>query len=230
MRDIKPGGFDEVLAVELAETFIEAGAHQNALPLLQNALARHPNDPRLHYLLGTILRDRGVYRQARVEFGRAIEADPHLAAALSGMGILCDLEGDHVSAISWHEKALKESPDVARFYNNLGFSHYLMGHHQAAVDAYESALRLEPTASLVFTNLGFALVALGREDEAMRMFKQTMSEAEALNDLALAQELRGDPEKAMQTYRAALSADPKLAEAADNLKALKEEEKQKKEQ
>lgn len=221
VHDIGQEGFDDLLSIQLAETFIEAGAHQNALSLIQTALQRHPDDPKLHYLLGTILRDRGVYRQARAEFARAIEASPKMAPALSGMGILCDLEGDHQAALDWHQKAIEAEPSVARFHNNLGFSQYLAGNYEEAVKSYEAALGLEPTATLVFTNLGYALAALGREDEAMRMFRQTMSEAEALNDLAVAQELRGDQELARATYRRALTRSPGLEEASENFEALK---------
>ena len=61
------------------------------------------------------------------------------------------------------------------------------------------------------------------------MFRQTMNEAEALNDLALAQELRGDPLKAQKNYRAALSLSPGMDEAAANLEALNRDEKQRRE-
>ncbi len=211
---------DDELAVQLAETFIEAGALQNAVPILRAALARHPRDARLHYLLGTALRDKGVLSQAKVEFILALELNPNLAPAHSGLGILLDLTSMRDLAAKHHEMSVKLAPHVARFRNNLGFSYYLNNKPKAAVLAYEEALRLDPTAKAVFVNYGFALAADKRDKEALLIFKQALPEAAALNNLALARELRGDADTARQAYLEALGIQPGLRQAIANLEAL----------
>lgn len=211
---------DDELAVQLAETFIEAGALQNAVPILRAALARKPRDPRLHYLLGTALRDKGVLRQAKVEFMLALEINPKLAPAHSGLGILFDLMSQRKRAIEHHERSVRLAPHVARFHNNLGFSYYLDGRPKEAINAYEQALRLDPTAKSVFVNFGFALAAAKQDKEALRIFKQALPKAAALNNLALARELRGDTDTARQAYLEALGIQPGLRQAIANLDAL----------
>ena len=47
-----------------------------------------------------------------------------------------------------------------------------------------------------------------------------LSEAETLNNLALAKELKGDADAARQLYEQALLTDPKNTEAASNLDSL----------
>ena len=61
------GKVDDELRIQLAELLIHEGAHENAVPIVREALARKPQDARLHYLLGTLLRDRGVYDEAERE-------------------------------------------------------------------------------------------------------------------------------------------------------------------
>lgn len=212
--------FDVDLSVALAEVLIEHRAHTNALPMLRRALERKPNDPRLHYLLGTLLRDRGVYNKAVHELKLAVKLDPRLAPAWSGLGMTYDMQGRYDEADAAHAEALKLKPEVARFHNNRGFSRYLAGDYEAAVKHYEEALRLAPTEGRVYVNLGFALGALGKTKKAMRMFRQTLDEAEALNNIALAHELRGDRAAAREMYEEALLIDPTLKAAAGNLETL----------
>ena len=60
----------------------------------------------------------------------------------------------------------------------------------------------------------------GKDEAALSAFRQALTDAEALNNLALAKELVGRPDDARRLYRDALEADPKLREALDNLSAL----------
>ncbi len=208
------------LSVQLAQTLIEAGAHQNAVPLLRGALARDPKDPRLHYLMATVLRDRGLYRKAEEEYALSLALSPTLAPAFAGQAVLRDLQGRHDEAKGLHDRAIELSPDVPRYRNNLGFSRFLAGDLPGAIAAYEDALRLEPNAPTVYNNLGFALASAGRDTEALRMFRQALDEGSALNNLALAHELRGDPSSARRMYQEALLTDPSLRQALVNLDAL----------
>ncbi len=217
-------GPDDELAVALAETLIKAGAHSNAVPILRRAMARKPKDARLRYLMGTVLRDRGVYEQAAAEFALAISIDPRLSPAHSGLAIVHDLKGEHAEAQKLHAKAIALNPEVARFHNNLGFSHYLAGDMGGAIKAYRAALRIDPSARPVYLNLGFALAAEGKDEEAVRMFRQAVDEAAALNNLALAHELRGQEASARRHYEESLAIDPGLEQAIANLKALDEAE------
>jgi Flp pilus assembly protein TadD len=214
------GQVDDEVRLELAQTLIDHGAHGTAMPILRDTLTRHPEDPRLHLLLGTVLRDRGVYDQAERELNLALKLKPGMAEAVDGLGILYDLKGDHDAAKKAHDDAIALAPQEPKYRNNLGFSRYLAGNHEEAVAAYQEALRLDPAARTVYVNLGFALAAQGKDDEALRMFRQSGTEAEALNNLGLAHELRGDAERARRLYHEALIHDPDLGVAVGNLRAL----------
>lgn len=213
--------FDSDLAVELADTLIRARAYENALPMLQRALSRTPKDPRLHYLRGVILRDRGIYDQAREAFTLALSLAPRMAHCHSALGILADLEGDHAAAHKAHARAVELRPGIAAFLNNQGFSYYLAGDWKKAEAAYRAGLNIDPGASRLYLNLGFAVAAQGgRDDEALKLFRQAIDEAGAFNNLALAQQLRGDAPAARRMFKQALRSNPSLPQALANLDAL----------
>lgn len=216
-----PREYDPDLAVELADTLIRARAYDNALPMLRRALKRTPKDPRLHYLRGVILRDRGIYPQAEEALSLALSLAPEFAAAHSGLGILYDLQGQHAKAQAAHERAVKLDPGSAPFRNNLGFSHYLAGAWVKAEAAYREGLKIDPGATRLFLNLGFALAAQGKDEEALRVFRQQIDTAGALNNLALAQQLRGDVDAARRMFKQALAENPSLPQALANLDALR---------
>ncbi len=216
------GQIDDELTVQLAELMLNERADEHAVPLLQRALVKQPDDARVHYLYGTLLRDRGIYAQAEASLRRAISLDPKMAPAQAGLGLLYDLKRNHAEAQRWHAAAIALDPEVARFRNNLGFSLYLAGKNTEAVVAYESALKIDPAAARVYVNLGFAYAAMGQTADAERAFRQTGDEAAALNNLALAHELKGQPEKARLLYNKALGLDPRQRAAAANLEALDE--------
>jgi Flp pilus assembly protein TadD len=215
-----PKAFDPDLAVELADTLIRAKAYDNALPMLQRALKRTPKDPRLHYLRGVILRDRGIYPQAHEAFSLSLSLAPKLAATHSALGILYDLQGKQTEGLKAHERAVELNPQSARFFNNLGFSHYLAGRWEKAEIAYRQGLKVDPGANRLFLNLGFALAAQGKDEEALRTFRQSLDTAGALNNLALAQQLRGDTDAARRMFKQALAENPSLPQALANLDAL----------
>ncbi|MBU0550937.1 tetratricopeptide repeat protein [Myxococcota bacterium] len=214
------GEIDDDLTVALVETLIESRSYDSAVPMLKRALLRRPNDPRLHTLMGTVLRDKGVLNKAEAEFKLALHLNPKDALALAGLGVLYDLRGDHAAAKEAHTQAIALAPLSARLQNNLGFSCFLAGDTPAAISAYEEAISLDPSASHVYINLGFALTRQGKDHEALRIFRQALDEAAALNNLAMGQELRGADEDAQESYMRALEINPRLSEAHKNLERL----------
>ena len=212
--------FDTQLTIALAETMIEAKAHQNAVQMLRKARHRNPEDPRIIYLLATVLRDRGAYDQAEREFFAALKLDAKLAPAHGGLALTYDLMSRYAQAEVHHQKAIELSPKTPRFHNNYGFSLYLAGRFKDAKRAYEEAIRLDPSSPTPYVNLGFALARMGQEEPAMRAFRQVISEAESFNNLALAYELNGERGRAKAFYQKSIALEPELEEAKANLRAL----------
>ncbi len=224
LRDLKPSERPG-LRTQLIETMVDAKAYDSAVPLLRQALREQPKSARLHYLLATVLRERGRLEQAESEFGVALTLSPKLGLAHTGLGMTLNLLGRHADATASHRRAVALTARSGRVHNNLGFSLYLQGNFADAEAAYESAIRADPQLRIAYVNLGFALAAQDKIKAARRAFSQVLTPAEVTNNLAVAKELRGDDASARNLYKAALVLDPGLKDAITNLSAISAPEK-----
>jgi Flp pilus assembly protein TadD len=217
------GGSDRVgrqLAADIAEVMATNRVYETAVPLLQQGIAEDPNSPRLHRLLGIVLRDRGIYDQAMIELQLAHELAPADADTVAAVGVLYDLMQRPVAAEAWDRHALDINPNKAEYYNNLGFCMYLQGRDYDAVVSFRESLRRSPNQSRVYNNLGFALARLGQHELALRSFEQAGSRATAMANLGVAYEMAGDTDEARAWYLRALKVDQRLEVARRNLHNL----------
>ena len=218
------------IRVSLIKTLIDAKAYSTSVPLLRKALLESPKDPRLHYMHGTVLRERQLFDKAIMSFEKAIEFAPNFGAAYSGLAMTLNMQGRHDAALVLHEKAVSLSPRDPRLLNNLGFGFSLLNRHKDAVKAYRNALALNPNQRNTYVNLGFSQALLGDETAARKAFSQVLKPGETLNNLALAKEMNGKPEAAIKLYTEALAVHPELEVAQENLSAVKDELRQDKEE
>ncbi len=200
----------EEFRAELAELYVQKGAKEAAVPLLQRILAEHPDDSRSRVLYGVVLRDLGLYPQAERELRHVVDnADPR-PDAHAALGILLDLTGRHDEALEHHQAAAKLAPGDASYRNNLGFSMLAAGDAEGAIAPLEAALALDPALPQSYANLGFAYGRAGRLDDAERTLKAGLGEAAALYDLALIHDELGDAERADELRSEAYAIDPDL--------------------
>ena len=205
---------------EIAEIMVAHHAIDAAVPLVQRGLADDPNNPRMHTLMGILLRDRGLFAEARRELTLAYQLEPRDLDTVVAMGMLLDLMGDGVAAEVWHKRAIGMDDQHAELYNNLGFSHYLRHEYSEAVVAYKQALERDPSAHRVYNNLGFALARLGQYEDALANFERASGRGGALANMGVAYELQGKLDTAKDMYQQALRADRTLKMARTNLESL----------
>lgn len=200
----------EQFRAELAALYVEKGANQAAVPLLQRILAEHPEDHGSRVLYGSVLRDLGLYPQSERELRYVIAQDDSRADAHAALGILLDLTDRHDDALVEHRSAAELAPADASYRNNLGFSLLSGGDAEGAIAPLEAALALDPGLPQSYANLGFAYGRAGRLDDAERTFKAGLGEAAALYDLALVHDERGELDTAEALRAEAYAIDPDL--------------------
>ncbi len=205
---------------EMAEMMVAHRAYESAMPLLAQVVAEEPQNARVHLLLGTVLRDKKLYAEARRALSTAwqlCDTDPDTAATWA---VLLDMEGEGEAADVWHRRAIVLSGGTPDHFNDLGFSLYLRGQYTDAIAAFRRALAKDPGYRRVYNNMGFAQARLGMWAEAWASFQRAGAPARALSNLALAREMVGDLEQARVFYAEALSVDGKLKVARRNLDNL----------
>ena len=164
----------------------------------------------------------GLVDEAETALSRAARRAPGHSEAHNRLGILYLDQQRTDEAIVRFRSAVRAAPKNADVHNNYGFALMAAGRHAEAVPVLRTALMLDGSQPKTRNNLGFALAVSGEDKAALRVLRAGVSNDSAQYNLALAQELRGDPERALATYKLALKANPDLEAATQAIARLSE--------
>jgi tetratricopeptide (TPR) repeat protein len=158
------GGF-----YQTAKRFPEAAA------ALREGLAVAPDNPRLHFRLGTVLDKMGKREECIREMEKVIALDPkdavalnYLGYTLAEMGVRLDQAEDQV------KRALKLKPDDPYITDSLGWVYYKMGRYEDALKFLVKAREHLPDDPVVAEHVGDAYRALGRWREAEVSYERAL--------------------------------------------------------
>ena len=139
--------------------------------LLMDYLAT-PNKAAMAYLnRGVACYNSGDFRQAILEFTRAIELDPANAEAYHVRGIACQVSGDPELAIRDCTKAAELDPDNAEYLDSLCTFSSLSGHASGVIHACERAVKLNPDDGALRDSRGVVRTLTGDYDGAIKDFR-----------------------------------------------------------
>jgi serine/threonine-protein kinase len=200
------------LAVTLGRILFQN--HEDAVPLLTAAHARHPHDFWLNFQLGWTLCESRRSDEALGYFRAAMALRPDAAPTYRGVGASLGRMGRVDEAIGYFQQALNIAPDYAVAHNDLGSALGGKRRLDEAIDHFREAIRLCPERSAVtHANLGSALQQKGRLDEAIDHFQEAVrldpQFAWAHNDLGAALYLKGRLDDAINHCQEAIRLDPK---------------------
>lgn len=112
--------------------------------------------------------DRGEIEEAERLYRKALEVDPHLAAAMTNLGNLRHRAGDTAEARALYEKALDHDPGLAEARYNLGNLLEDLGETELAISELVRVCQQAPDFADAHYNLGIALVRAGSKARARR--------------------------------------------------------------
>lgn len=133
----------------------------------------------------------GRFHEAEVTFRKLLAADPNLAEAWHGLGLIALAAGQRPAALDCLRRAAALQPGNARFtadlrrfqqsddpeasrLNNAGIAAAKVGNWPEALAAFQRATQLRPDHASAHNNLGNVLKHLGRFDEALRAISQAV--------------------------------------------------------
>lgn len=197
-RYVKLAPRDEEARRERGFTAVRMGQVERGGADLRWYLAKHPDDPVVHYQLG-------VAEQDTAEFDRALSLKPDFAAALSARGGLFYQQGKPEAAVQDLEAAAKLAPDDPLTLDRLGQAYSALDRPADAVRVLRRAAELAPGDSKTVLHLGRALADAGLADEskaAMERFKQLGPATKGGVPAGLVEYLALSPERQKADYRA----------------------------
>lgn len=213
------------------------GRPRDAIALIERAVEREPDRPEIHVSLCLALLAAGEHQrfeacvQAAETVCRTLLArEPQNADALHRLGVLCDLRGEHRTAVGLLEQARALDPANAEIYNDLGLAVLADRQPEPAARHFQEALRANPQYIGAASNLALALEAQGKFDEAIAACRRVL---ELKPDFPLAWfnlgsllHRHGEQDEAEQSFLRALQLRPDYAEAHNNLGSVYEEQRQ----
>jgi Flp pilus assembly protein TadD len=136
------GGVEAKAKVLMARGDLAAAAEI----LRRGAIMQKTPNPRLLNLLGICEARQGHSEMAREVFNEALMVSPRNASALTNLGNLALLDGDHRAAREFYNRALRENLFLAEPRFNIVLSYQDMGHFEKAMTAYEEYVVMAKTS------------------------------------------------------------------------------------
>lgn len=156
----------------LAVSYQERGAIEQALEEYQRALEENPSSAEIHNNLGLIYEDQGNLDEAVREFREALRIDSNYERAHNNLGVVLYQKGDLDGAVSEYREALRLNPGNFESYTNLGVIYKKQGVLDEAALAFRKALAINPLHAEAHYNLALVLEESGNIEEAIQYYEQ----------------------------------------------------------
>lgn len=208
------GGGDRLDArIALGRALAEMDSAAAAERVLEAAAEAYPDDPWVHFWLGSVIDEAGRPREAVRPLRRAVDLQPLLLEARVKLADALYRAGRGEEALVELEAVVDENPVAwPRAWHNLGVIRMERGEGEAAVVAFAEASRLDPDLLDAHLQLGTLLLARGRLDEAETAFRRAMAAAPAhpasLGSMAVLHLARGDTVRARTLLERVLELEP----------------------
>ena len=196
---------------------------QQALILLDDAIALDPSNSRAWNIRGLAKHDLGDHEDAITDYNEAIRLNPTNDKAWNNRGMAKSDLGDHEGAISDLDEAIRLNPTYDKAWNTRGSAKYGLGDYQGAITDYDEAIRLNPKNAAAWNNRGLAKINLGDYhgaitdcDEAIRLNPKS---AVAWNNRDLAYYHLNKYDEAINNALEAIKIDPQKESFQNTLKA-----------
>jgi len=141
--------------------FYRAGQRDEAIKLLEQAVAANPDLRMAQSMLGDAYRGKGDYEKAAIHYDAASRLDRYNANNQYNLGVAYQFLNRLKDAAAAYIRALQLNPKDVKSNMNLGLVYLALGQTDDAVTFLERATRLDPKNAAAWSNLGVAMDARG---------------------------------------------------------------------
>ncbi len=206
--------------------FYEAGRLAEARRRCRALLKKHPQQPVLLQVAGTLAREAGDHQEATGLLERALEVDPDFLEARLELGRSLFHLGRYAESEACFRAWLAERPEKASDWKDLGAACFAQRRLAEAEEALQRAVKLDPRFAQAWADLGSVQAARGQLEgplrstlQATRLDPEDLQYRCALGMMLLDQ---GHLEQAERCYRLVLRLEPQREEALAGLATVLE--------
>jgi tetratricopeptide (TPR) repeat protein len=158
-----------------AEALELQGKWEEAQREYEEMIAKEPDAPSLHYMLGRLLLSRpqpdaNSVQRAKDEFQQEIQIDPRNAGAEYILGEMARQESQLEEALSHFSRAAKLDSSFGDAFMGWGFCLVTLKRYEEAIPPLQAAVRLQQGNPSAHYNLAVALSRAGQKEEADKEF------------------------------------------------------------
>jgi tetratricopeptide (TPR) repeat protein len=151
---------DESDLHERAAAYLEENRYDEAIEILNQAIARSPRDPSALIARADAFASRARLVEAAADYSAALAIDPTSVDALVGRGLSALYAGGSEAAAIDFTDALRLNPNHARAHYGLGKAHRQLGNYAQAIEHLSEAVILDPHLTAAQTELARARKAM----------------------------------------------------------------------
>jgi Tfp pilus assembly protein PilF len=140
----------------------QTGRPQDAVELIQKAIAKNDKIPDYHSNLGVVLDALKQQDQAGESFRRALALKPNYPEAHNNYAGFLAADGKLDEAIAEYNIAVQQKPDYPDAWDNLGSTLRKAMRFDEALAAYDKAIELQPNFAYSHYNRGTLKLMLGQ--------------------------------------------------------------------
>lgn len=217
---------DTPTRVRLAQSYFDAGRSNEALEIMDEAIARDPDNAGARNFYGQLLLLTGRLEDAETALQAALEIDPYMTDAHNNLGAVYDRLGRQADAEREYRKALEDPtyPTPEKVYLNLGLLYDSQGRLDEAISMLRKGVGINPKYYQAQFELAGLLERSGELSEAIQLYEVASpgyrTYAPYHYRLGLAYFRAGDPIKARQHLNRVQELSPGSESAAQAAKIL----------
>jgi predicted CXXCH cytochrome family protein len=203
--------------VKLVPALFAVHQDAEATKVLEDAVARYPNDDLLLSDLGNAYLRQGEVAQASSMLDRALRANPDRPESHNLLAVIAIKRGDSATGEREFREALRCQPDFAEARDNLG--NLLVDEHSYAEAAFQFEKAIEADAGFAEAHhhLGRLLVLMDQLPRAVTELREAVqqepNQPQMHEDLADVLAARGQAAEAIVEYQRVLALRPDLPQA-----------------
>jgi Flp pilus assembly protein TadD len=209
--------------IGIGRTEMLKGNHSGALIGFSKAKELKPDSVPALVGEAQALRSEGKLNAATQAINVAMMVAPEDVNVLRELAMIYDLMGKENLSAPLYQEIVEKSPDQAANHNNLGLNYMVRGKYPEAILSFLQALELDRVSSRIKNNLASAYLLNGDKVNAINLFKGTVGEAAAYNNVGYLLMTQGHFDEAEQALNKASQLNPKYYDRAqENLERLQQ--------
>ncbi len=153
---LAPASSRDRMRLDRIAVVYQSGDLETAIPQLEGYTTEYPKDELAWTILGNAYESAERIEEAQAAYDKALEIEPRMFQAITGLGILHRQRGDYDAAMECYERAVEIDPTYAEAYSSMTVIALKRNDDKAAVRYAQKGYALSSSEPGIAANLAVA--------------------------------------------------------------------------